>query len=256
MKKQILQTFKLIKQKKWLFVAIMFLQLLFFASLTVAAFTTLVPFTDKAKNVFNYINTLRLEGNDLEFGEDPLQFYHDYQDAIEYVKVFAITALIICLLLNNSIWGLTNHMYKKMKLKEFFKFMMNFIIVKVAGIAILFFLFAQLIKNLLETEGIFSNVEFIILAVLITVVLYVVFVFIASIGKRKIMDIVDKGLKDTIKLPVFLSMLVNFVLIICAIALFFWLGEYSLILVSILIIFLIFIFTWTKLFIVTVSEQV
>lgn len=256
LKKQLSKTFKLIRKRKKVFLLLLLLQFIFFVSLTITGYSTVVPFAGKAQSVFSYVNTMKLDSKGLDLGEDPLQLYHDYKDALKYLKIFAIIVAVICLTLNNVIWGLANHLYKKMNVKEFMKYFLNYLIIKVSAGLILFFLSVKLLKNLFETEGIFSNAEFVVLMILLIAVVYMMFVFISAIRKQKIMDVVDKGLKNTIKLPVFLAFIINALLMIFVFALFYWLGELSLIIVFILIALLVLVFSWTKLFMITMSESV
>ncbi|MBU0615112.1 MAG: hypothetical protein KJ601_03390 [Nanoarchaeota archaeon] len=252
MKQHILSTIKLIKKNKGIFAIALLLQLIFFSSLAVASFGMLIPFTDKAKNIFEYIQNVKMDTTDefTQFGDDPLAFYHDFKDAQKYLQVFGLTVVIILLTVNNMIWALARHIHDKMKPKEFFKYLLNFIIIKISALAILVFLFAELFKALLD--GIF--VKEIFISLLIAIVFYLMFVFIAATGKEKIMDIIDRGLKKLLNWRVLFAIVINLFLLCASWALFFKLGELSLIIVFILVLLLTFVYSWTKIFLISVLK--
>jgi len=248
------QTISAIKNNKFKVFLIFFIQTLFFISLTLISYKTIVPATEEAKTAMDYYDTINITEDSGMFGylgDNPATVFDSYKNIAKYLKILGIASILSFIILNGLIWALADNLTDKKNLKEFLIYLLNFtIIAAVSILAFYAFIFQSLKSALIQLPAALPQLSLLLTITLI--LLYLMFTAIAMIKKRDIKEIAKLTFKISIKK--FHKIIPACIINILIMSLFFYLIsitiEANMIILSIVIILFVFSFVVMKIFLI------
>lgn len=261
LKNSLKKTLSIIKKNKSRIFLILFLQIIFFITLSLTFYYTINPAMQHAKNAIDYYDKINITEDSGMFGylgEEPLIIYENYKDMMYYLKFMALFLFLSFAIINGLLWTFTNNLVNKEDLKQSSNYFTNFGILTII-FALLFYLliFNTLKSSLAELE--YSLLPLIGILFLLIALLYFLFISFSIIDKRKLKDILKLTFKIGItKFPkIILIYLINLFIILLFSYLLYLVIEANMIILFIVLMLSIFAFIFTRLFlIVSINDLV
>ncbi len=151
-----LESLKLMNKHKKAVLVIFLVQLVFFMLISMDTVLTLTPAFEATQEVLSYIQQLRMDeealarslitGEDM-FGENPALIYENYDIIFGFLRLFIILAVSIFIVFEGLNWALTVYLHKKKRLAHILRYMLNFLIITIVYLAILFLFLIMPLKT-------------------------------------------------------------------------------------------------------------
>lgn len=253
------KTFKLIKEKKTLFTAILLLQLVFFfCFISIQAFYW-PKIMDGTLATMDYLNGIELNEESLSdnlmsnqnlLGEDPIIMYRTLKTVTLNIFLVCVLSILSFIIFEGLLWNLTDSLKNKKNIKQFLAYFGKFSFVSGIHVLLLCIFFFFCIRAVVFFTGILQAVIIYMIFALILIITFFAFCSYALLQKYKIREIVPKTF-ITIKHNL-LFVLKCFLLSILIISAFFSLmllsQELNFILIFISVILFVFGFVFCRIF--------
>ncbi len=248
------KTINIIKKNKSRIFLIFFLQIVFFITLSLIFYHTMVPSMEHAKNAVDYYDSINLTEDSGMFGylgEDPLVIYQNYSQMMYYIKFAALFSILAIIILNGLLWALTSNLINKKSLKQALNYFTNFGLITLIFIALFYLLVFNTLKSSLAALE-YSLMPLVGILFLFIILLYLLFVSLSLIDKRKLKDILKLTFPIGIKKfpKIILIYLINIFIILLFSYLIYLTIEANIILLIITVILFILSFVVTRLFLI------
>lgn len=256
----------LIKKNKFLFVAILLLQLVFFSVFFSVQFNYWLKIMDKSLEVIDYLSAQNLEESAITdgllmgqgvLGEDPVLVYQNAKSILNDFIKLSFISIISFIVFEGLLWALTDNLVNKKKFKNFLIYLRKFSLLTMGYVLLFYVLLFSILKTLSVDEA--AVPTFLTYVGLVIMFLFVLFVFAsyALIGKYKILEAVKVTFFRIKKNLV--TVLLSFLIIIIAIGLFSYLivlmMELQLILLFLVLVCFILCFVLGRIFLYVVMNE-
>jgi hypothetical protein len=253
-KNSLQKTLSIIKKNKPKIFLIFFLQIIFFITLSLIFYHTIIPAMHHAKSAVDYydeINVTEDSGTFGYLGKEPSTIYKNYDKMMFYLKFMALFLVLDIIIISGLLWTLTDSLINKKNLKQSFNYFNNFGILTLTFILLFYILIFNTLKTSLATLE-YSLLPLTGILVLFAVLIYFLFISFTLINKRKLKDILKLTFKNGIlKFPKsILIYLINLVIIFLFSYLLYLVIEANIILLSIVLILFILSFVFARLFLI------
>ena len=243
-----------IKKNRFKIILLLFLQIIFFISLTIVFTTTINPAMEHAKTAVDYYDKINITEDSGMFGylgKEPLVVYQSYNSMIYYLRFMGIFAFLSFVIINGMLWTLTDNLINKKNIKQSLDYFTKFGIITLAFILIFYILIFTILKSSLADLE-YSLLPLIGALLLFIALVYFVLISFSIIHKRNLKEIAKLTFKLGIKKfpKIILIYLINLFIILLISYLLYLTIEANIILLSIILILLILSFVFTRLFLI------
>lgn len=248
------ETLSVIKKNKYNIILLFFIQIIFFMSLGLLFYNTINPAMHHAKSAVDYYDRINITEDSNMFsylGEDPLSIYKNYEKMMYYLKFMTLFLFSAFVIINGTLWTLTDNLLNKKTIKQSFNYFTNFGIITLT-FTLLFYLliFNTLKSSLVKLE--YSLLPLVGILFLFIILIYFLFISLSLIDKRNLKDNLKLTFKIGIKkFPnIILIYLINLFIIFLFSYLIYLTIESNIIVLSITLILFILSFVFTRLFLI------